>query len=647
MSTDMTPSNPGFLPMEVAQTSFLVDRLGQDCEPAQFLRELTQNSIEAIARSREPGEVRWQTVQFNFPSGKSGIKLSITDSGVGMTGEEMERHINQLSASGSQQSMQGNFGVGAKITIAPRNPLGVIFRSWKGGVGHEVLLCRDPATGRYGLRQYAIGNDEYAYHRQVSDDLKPSEIGAHGTQVILLGKSEEEDTSRPPADIDPTATWISKYLNSRYFRFPHGVTVAVDELPIDMSSASSLCTRVLTGQESYLEAHSINSGTMTITGATVRWWILEDSPSLTADATFIESAGHVAAFYQNELYELRNGRAGNGKLQQFGITFGFRRVVIYVEPRSGKDRLITSNTARNQLLLGNLSLPWETWAADFRRKMPVALRKFIEEQGAKASHTDHSKTVRRRLDKIIDLFKPLRRRVKGSGKKAEGQKGGRTATETRAGEGAKKTKEKGSRNGKKGRSGSKSSQNHGWQAGKTMRDVFPRTVWISVADATRERTFLEDRAATYLPDQHLLQINRDSWVFNDLIDHCSKGLADHPGAKKVVAEAAHAWFEQVLVEATIGVGALQNRKEWSGRDIESALSPEALTAVVMPRYQLIRSVMDDLHRKLPRAAATGPRTRGRRVSDGKPDVGESPSVRQDAARAGSVVQATAPVSLPA
>lgn len=119
MSTDMTPSNPGFLPMEVAQTSFLVDRLGQDCEPAQFLRELTQNSIEAIARSREPGEVRWQTVQFNFPSGKSGIKLSITDSGVGMTGEEMERHINQLSASGSQQSMQGNFGVGAKITIAP------------------------------------------------------------------------------------------------------------------------------------------------------------------------------------------------------------------------------------------------------------------------------------------------------------------------------------------------------------------------------------------------------------------------------------------------------------------------------------------------------------------------------------------------
>ncbi len=128
-------------------------------------------------------------MQFNFPSGKSGIKLSITDSGAGMTGEEMERHINQLSASGSQQSMQGNFGVGTRIHYRTRNPLGVIFRSWKGGVGHEVLLCRDPATGRYGLRQYAIGNDEYACHRQVSDNLKPRARSKRMiTQVITPGQ---------------------------------------------------------------------------------------------------------------------------------------------------------------------------------------------------------------------------------------------------------------------------------------------------------------------------------------------------------------------------------------------------------------------------------------------------------------------------
>ena len=37
-ATSTTARSPGFLPMEVAQTSFLVDRLGTDCGPAQFLR---------------------------------------------------------------------------------------------------------------------------------------------------------------------------------------------------------------------------------------------------------------------------------------------------------------------------------------------------------------------------------------------------------------------------------------------------------------------------------------------------------------------------------------------------------------------------------------------------------------------------------
>ena len=36
------------LAMSVDNIGFLLDRLGQDCHPLQFLRELTQNSIEAI-----------------------------------------------------------------------------------------------------------------------------------------------------------------------------------------------------------------------------------------------------------------------------------------------------------------------------------------------------------------------------------------------------------------------------------------------------------------------------------------------------------------------------------------------------------------------------------------------------------------------
>ncbi len=90
------------LPMSVAETGFLLDRLGQDCSPLQFLRELTQNAIEAIqALPDGTGEIVWD-VDWDWYDLTGVYKLSVTDTGVGMTGEEMERYINQLSSSAAR-----------------------------------------------------------------------------------------------------------------------------------------------------------------------------------------------------------------------------------------------------------------------------------------------------------------------------------------------------------------------------------------------------------------------------------------------------------------------------------------------------------------------------------------------------------------
>ena len=118
--------------------------------------------------------------------------------------------------------------------------------------------------------------------------------------------------------------------------------------------------------------------------------------------------------------------------------------------------------------------------------------------------------------------------------------------------------------------------------------------WLSTEDGTRTDGFLEDRAAVYLPDQHLLQINRDFWVFKDMIDDCCKDLADYPGAKDLAAAMVRPWYEQALVETVIGVRALTNRKEWSNRDVDRALSAEALTAAAMQRYHVAVAAKDDL-----------------------------------------------------
>jgi hypothetical protein len=47
-------------PLTVSNTGFLLDHLGQDCHPLQVLRELTQNAIQAIHRTKaRTGEIVW------------------------------------------------------------------------------------------------------------------------------------------------------------------------------------------------------------------------------------------------------------------------------------------------------------------------------------------------------------------------------------------------------------------------------------------------------------------------------------------------------------------------------------------------------------------------------------------------------------
>ena len=531
-----------------------------------------------------PGDILWQATTISFPSGKTGLKLSITDTGDGMNSGELEDHINRLSSSGTRQAHDGNYGVGAKISTALNNPTGVRYRSWKQGLGHEVLLCRD-ATGRYGLRQYALGDDQFSYSPVLADASRPAMIDAHGTEVTLMGQAEEANTAMPAGT--KSCTWISKYLNSRYYRFPQGATVRVDEASLT-GCVDPAGGHKLIGQKAYLDAHAEESGKLKLTGALAHWWILQDDRSLHADAAFIESAGHTAALYQDELYELRSGRNGYARLQQFGITFGFRRVVIYVEPRKHHRRRVSSNTARSQLLINSQPLPWDKWAAEFSKNLPAALRKLVADEGA-ARQPDHSLAVRRRLENIMDLFKPRRYRLNAKGKDhASAGSGSPKAAKSKSKPAAKKTKKAAQQAGTK--RNNQQAADAGKPAEKSLdqENPLPRTVWISGEDGTRAPGFLEDRAAVYLPEQNLLQINRDFSVFADTIAYCGRGLAADESIQKLVRDTVYSWYEQALVESVLGMRALRNAKEWSDRDIEKALSSEALTAAVMQRYHILR-----------------------------------------------------------
>jgi hypothetical protein len=588
-------------PMQVGNTSFMLDRLGEDCAPLQYLRELTQNAIEGIQRQpNATGDVIWD-VDWNYQALTGIYKLSVIDSGVGMTGEEMMQYINALSSSVNELSSSGNYGVGAKIAAAPKNRAGLIYLSWKNGIGYMIHLWRDPVSGNYGLRQHELPDGSFGFWAFVQDDVKPPQIDKHGTMVILLGNITEADTMTPPEGTASPSRWVTKYLNTRYFRFPEGIKVRAREgWQLPRTNTDSNILRTLTGQKEYLEKHAEASGTKELSGATAHWWILKEEDALTQNSGYIASSGHVAALYQNELYEMVTARQGVARLQNFGIIFGHNRVVLYLQPHNGEGHHLTSNTARTQLLLNGEPLPWSDWAAEFREGMPKAITELVDSVAAAASGSDHKSTIRERLKAIVDLFKFSRYRPTPKGKLQLDSDitvaGGRP--KYRGQQTDSSDKEPGTKGGRAGDVYSLFLSAGGIPGEEVMTAREPEVQWVSVENGTRIAPDLEDRAAKYLPQQDLIQANADFRVFNDMTDRWCRNYKHVPGARDVVKDVVQEWFEQQLIEAVMGAHALRDARQWSFDDVQRLWSEEALTAAVLPRYHVDIAVKRALGAKL-------------------------------------------------
>ena len=115
----------GWHELAVANPTFLLERLGSECTDLQGLRELTVNGLDAIAAlgADAGGRVVWDLDWERFDASDGRVrKLSVIDTGTGMTAGQLRHYINQLAASGREQSLTGNFGVGAKVAAGPGTP---------------------------------------------------------------------------------------------------------------------------------------------------------------------------------------------------------------------------------------------------------------------------------------------------------------------------------------------------------------------------------------------------------------------------------------------------------------------------------------------------------------------------------------------
>ncbi len=269
--------------------SFMVHRLGTEVGPLKQVRELLINAFEAIEAYKRAnpadtsfhGQVEVCPDPY-FLKHESVRKAAFCDNGIGMDLHELRLYFNTLAESGKRQSIEENFGVGAKISTAAWNPYGVEIRSWKAGQGFIVRIVHDPRTDQYGLEQFSMPDGSYPDYLDLSqvedaEDYKSPIIGEHGTMVVLLGRELQHDTTLAPDTREVTHKdyWFQHVANKQFYSIPHGITLTSRLALVDGKPH----TRNIEGYATVLKDFELNSGSIELPDAVANWGSVLICPS--------------------------------------------------------------------------------------------------------------------------------------------------------------------------------------------------------------------------------------------------------------------------------------------------------------------------------------------------------------------------------
>src|SRR5271154_4419461 len=153
-----------------------------------FLRELVSNAVDATQKLKKlaslgefTGDLGDLKIEVSFDKKKNTITVS--DKGLGMTGEEVKKYINQIAFSGATEFVEkfkdktdakdiiGKFGLGFYSAFMIADNVEVISKSYKENTEPARWICD--------------GSTEY--------ELSPAKKENRGTDVILHVNSYSEE----------------------------------------------------------------------------------------------------------------------------------------------------------------------------------------------------------------------------------------------------------------------------------------------------------------------------------------------------------------------------------------------------------------------------------------------------------------------
>ena len=151
-----------------------------------FLREIISNAVDATQKLRtlySAGEYKGdvENLKISVSVDKKKKTITVSDNGVGMTAEELDRYLNQIAFSSANDFLDkykdqanaiiGHFGLGFYSSFMVSDKVEVVTRSWQDGAEAVRWVCD--------------GSPEFT--------IEPAERDAIGTDVILHIDKESKE----------------------------------------------------------------------------------------------------------------------------------------------------------------------------------------------------------------------------------------------------------------------------------------------------------------------------------------------------------------------------------------------------------------------------------------------------------------------
>ena len=205
-----------------------------------FLRELVSNAVDATQKLKtlaSKGELAGEMgeLKVEVKVDKEAGTLTISDRGIGMTAEEIDKYINQIAFSGANDFLEkykqdataiiGHFGLGFYSAFMVAKEVEIITRSYRedatpvrwvcdGSPAYEISECEKADRGTDSVLQIDGESKEFLEKNRISDLLK--KYCSFLPVNIVFGKKTEwkdgkqQDTEEDNIINDPNPLWTKQ-----------------------------------------------------------------------------------------------------------------------------------------------------------------------------------------------------------------------------------------------------------------------------------------------------------------------------------------------------------------------------------------------------------------------------------------------------